>query len=125
MVYSKMFALALTASALALPPMAAQARGTDNQTKATIAGAALGAALGGIVGQDRESVLIGAAAGGLAGNAYAYHNKKMNRLEAENRSRSYRPYRVAQQGRYADARVHKKYKKPKKYKRRDAWRDDD
>lgn len=103
--------------------MAAQARGTDNQTKATLAGAALGAALGGLVGNNKESVLIGAAAGGLAGNAYAYHNKKMNQRDAEIR-RQY--YRVADRGHYAAYHAHPKYKKPKKHShKRRAYRDDD
>lgn len=113
MVYSKSLTVAVAALALAFPPMAAQARGTDNQTKATLAGAAVGAALGGIIGNDSQSVLIGAAAGGLAGNAYAYHNKKMNQRDAENRS--YRVYPVAGKERYADHRAHKKYKKHKKH----------
>lgn len=100
MTYQKYLTVALTAAALAFPSVSAQARGTDNQTKATIAGAVAGAALTGAMGGNGQSMLLGAAAGGLAGNAYAYHNKKMNQQE----SRQYRHYKKAS---------HKKYRKAK------------
>ncbi|WP_049256600.1 glycine zipper domain-containing protein [Neisseria bacilliformis] len=90
MTNDKPFAAALLAFAAA----PAQARGTANQTKATLAGAAAGAALGGALGGDGQSILLGAAAGGLAGNAYAYHNKKMNRADEEiEHGRRYREWR--------------------------------
>lgn len=98
--YKKYCAAALMSAALALPATAVHARGTSDQTKATIVGAAAGAVLTGALGGDGKSMLLGAAAGGLAGNAYAYHNKKM-----EQKDRDHRYYRVSE----------RKYKKHKKY----------
>lgn len=102
--YKKYCAVALMSAALVLPTTAVHARGTSNQTKATIVGAAAGAVLTGALGGDGQSMLLGAAAGGLAGNAYAYHNKKMEQKE----SRGYRHYKVSD-------KKYKKYKKHKKY----------
>ena len=85
----------LLAASLSLPSINAEARGTDNQRKATLIGAAAGAALGGLLGNDEQSAFIGAVAGGLAGNAYAYRNKKMNQKDNDNYwyDRRYRDYR--------------------------------
>ena len=85
----------LLAASLSLPAIHAEARGTANQKKATLAGAAAGAALGGLLGNDGQSAIIGAVAGGLAGNAYAYHNKKMNQKDEDIalRDRRYRDSR--------------------------------
>ena len=85
----------LLAASLSLPAIQAEARGTANQKKATLAGAAAGAALGGLLGNDGQSAIIGAVAGGLAGNAYAYHNKKMNQKDNDIalRDRRYRESR--------------------------------
>ncbi len=63
------------AAGSAAAALGAEARGTANQKKATLAGAAAGAVVGGLLGNDGQSAVIGAVAGGLAGNAYAYHNK--------------------------------------------------
>ena len=104
MTAKKTFAAALTAAALlAFAATPAQARGTANRTKATLAGAAAGAALGGAIGGDSQSILLGAAAGGLAGNAYAYH-KEMNRKDEEiERGRRYREWRESRRrDRYDD-----------------------
>ena len=85
----------LLAASLSLPSINAEARGTDNQRKATLIGAAAGAALGGLLGDDEQSAFIGAVAGGLAGNAYAYRNKKMNQKDNDSYwyDRRYRDYR--------------------------------
>lgn len=91
----------MLAASLTLPAATAQARGTANQKKATLAGAAAGAALGGLLGNDGQSAIIGAVAGGLAGNAYAYHNKKMNQKDDEIAKRD-RRYREARRYRYND-----------------------
>ena len=45
----------LLAASLSLPAIHAEARGTANQKKATLAGAAAGAALGGLLGNDGQS----------------------------------------------------------------------
>ena len=111
----KSLVVALTASALVFPA-AAQARGTDNQTKATLAGAAVGAALSGAAGANGSQMLMGAVAGGLAGNAYAYHNKKMNQAD----NRSYRPYKKVRHVK-GHRHHHKRYHKV----RYDRDRDDD
>lgn len=108
MMTKKQIIAALLAVSLTLPSIAAQARGTDNQKKATLAGAAAGAALGGLLGNDGQSAIIGAVAGGLAGNAYAYHNKKMNQKDSEiakrDRYREARRYRNSGYSRYDDYR---------------------
>ena len=90
----------LLAASLSLPSINAEARGTDNQRKATLIGAAAGAALGGLLGNDEQSAFIGAVAGGLAGNAYAYRNKKMNQKDNDNYwyDRRYRDYRYDRYG---------------------------
>ncbi|PSJ81356.1 hypothetical protein [Neisseria iguanae] len=60
--YKKYCAVALMSAALVLPSTAVHARGTSDQTKAALVGALVG---------DGKSMLLGAAAGSLAGNAYA------------------------------------------------------
>ena len=117
----KQLITALVAATLAFPAVTVQARGTDNHKKATLAGAAAGAALGGILGNDGQSMLIGAAAGGLAGNAYAYHNKKMNQKDAEieRRDRWYRDSRY-----YDDWYDHGRYKRHSHFRpKKRHWRD--
>ncbi|WP_416189864.1 glycine zipper domain-containing protein [Neisseria sp. CCUG17229] len=104
--YKKYCAVALMSAALILPSTAVHARGTSNQTKATVVGAVAGAALTGALGGDGQSMLLGAAAGGLAGNAYAYHNKKMDQKE----NRGYRHDKVSN-------KKHKKHKKYAKHRR--------
>lgn len=99
--YAKYGAVALLSVALVFPTAAVYAHGTTNQTKATLAGAAAGAAVTGALGGDSKSMLLGAAAGGLIGNAYAYHNKKMDQKD----HRGYGYYKVS----------NKKYPKYKKY----------
>lgn len=98
--YKKYAAVAWMSMALVLPTTAAYAHGTTNQTKATLAGAAAGAAVTGALGGDGTSMLLGAAAGGLVGNAYAYHNKKMDQKD----HRGYGYYKVSN-------KKHPKYKK--------------
>lgn len=126
----------LLASSLSLPAINAEARGTANQKKATIAGVAAGAALGGLMGNDRQSVLIGAVAGGLAGNAYAYRNKKLNQKDRERYEGRYRDYDYYDRdddyyyGRDRDDyddyyRYEKRYKKNKHYYRKYRDWDDD
>lgn len=111
--YKKYAAAALMTAAL-IAPTAAQARGTSNQTKATIVGAVAGAALTGAMGGDGQSMLLGAAAGGLAGNAYAYHNKKMNQKE----SREHHRYREYRRNEWRDD-----WRKPHRHKRHKHRRD--
>ena len=119
----KQLITALVAATLAFPVATAQARGTDNRTKATLAGAAAGAALGAALGNDGQSMLLGAAAGGLAGNAYAYHNKKMNQKDDEiNRRRWYRDSRRYDDWDWREHRRHRHFH-PKKRHWRD-WDDD-
>ncbi|WP_416191886.1 glycine zipper domain-containing protein [Neisseria sp. CCUG12390] len=120
--YKKYCAVALMSAALVLPSTAVHARGTSNQTKATLVGAAAGAVLTGALGGDGKSMLLGAAAGGLAGNAYAYHNKKMEQKddrEYRRHSREYRRYKVADHKKY---KKHKRYAKARRYHR--DWDDD-
>lgn len=114
MIGKKALLAALVSAALVLPAGTVQARGTTNQTKATIAGAAAGAAVGAAMGKDARSAVIGATIGGLAGNAYAYHNKKM---EASERDRHY-----YEEHRYKHKKYKKKYHKRKKHR---DWDDDD
>lgn len=104
----------LTSAALIFSSGAAEARGTANQTKATIAGAAAGAALGALAGQDTKSTLIGAAAGGLLGNAYAYHNKKLNSAETENQRK---PYRIERHHHKSARKHHRGYRHHHAYSR--------
>ena len=97
----KQLITALVAATLAFPAVTVQARGTDNQKKATLAGAAAGAALG--------------------GNAYAYHNKKMNQKDAEieRRDRWYRDSRY-----YDDWYDHGRYKRHSHFRpKKRHWRD--
>ena len=98
----------LLAASLSFPAIGAEARGTANQKKATLAGAAAGAVVGGLLGNDGQSAIIGAVAGGLAGNAYAYHNKKMNQKDGDIAWRDQR-YREA---RYKKGKhhYHRKYR---------------
>ena len=91
----------LLAASLSFPAIGAEARGTANQKKATLAGAAAGAVVGGLLGNDGQSAIIGAVAGGLAGNAYAYHNKKMNQKDGDIAWRDQR-YREARRYGYGD-----------------------
>ena len=100
----------LVSAALIAPAGAAQARGTTNQTTATIVGAATGAIVGNAFGKNTQSTLIGATVGGLAGNAYAYRNKK---ADAKERDRSYNEHRYA------------KYNKKYHRKKHRDWDDDD
>lgn len=86
MTFKPYLTVILSAALLALP-VSAHARGTADQTKATLAGAAAGAAVGAVLGKDTTGMLIGAAGGALAGNAYAYHNKKMNQAESRGHGR--------------------------------------
>ena len=53
----------LLAASLSFPAIGAEARGTANQKKATLAGAAAGAVVGGLLGNDGQSAIIGAVAG--------------------------------------------------------------
>jgi len=127
----------LLAASLSLPAIHAEARGTANQKKATLAGAAAGAALGGLLGNDGQSAIIGAVAGGLAGNAYAYHNKKMNQKDEDIalRDRRYRDSRYYDydydrygydygDSYYRDTHYKKKYKHKHHRKHYRDWDDD-
>ena len=96
----------LISASLIIPAGAVQARGTTNQTTATIVGAATGAIVGNAFGKDTQSTLIGATVGGLAGNAYAYRNKK-----AEARERDERRYDERRYAQYNKKKYHKRKKK--------------
>ncbi|WP_312265526.1 glycine zipper domain-containing protein [Neisseria sp.] len=101
----------LVSASLIAPVSTAQARGTTDQTTATIVGAATGAIIGNAFGKNTKSTLIGATVGGLAGNAYAYRNKKAEAKERD--ERQYAQYHKP---------THHKHKR-KKHRERD-WDDD-
>lgn len=74
----------LVSASLIAPVSTAQARGTTDQTTATIVGAATGAIIGNAFGKNTKSTLIGATVGGLAGNAMPTAIKKQKPKSAMN-----------------------------------------